>query len=302
MTIPSPAPTSPPDPRAVAFRLRERQATTATTCGWVDGDYASPVTCSSDYTCISSTSQNIHGCCPDLFECFPPTTCLDSTAVITACNNTCQADLSTLKCTSDTNTYCYSETWGDGMSQFGCAPSAYYQTVQITHDAESYSTAPSQTLSQSGSSTSTLPATSSGSAANSQATLSTAEIIGIAVGSFVFLVLGLAYLRRLCQPSGGASRNDGEMDTTTYIDPRNKSPTLPPYSELGLGSSGIRHGELGPDDSASHIGASDIGSPIHEYSLQPIRPTPSSVLSNSRHPQSDLTGFSSNPPFPSSHR
>ena len=65
---------------------------------WCSSVIASPVTCASlDYSCFSFTSQSVHACCPALEMCFPPTTCLDSTAYVTACNNTCQADLSTLK-------------------------------------------------------------------------------------------------------------------------------------------------------------------------------------------------------------
>lgn len=119
-----PEPTTPPDAVLVARRLEQRSIS-LTTCGWVNGDFgscdssqstpvvvvpvgvpeltcsrfiiASPVTCSEEESCFSFTSQSVHACCPALFECFPPTTCLDSTAYVTACNTDCQADLSTLK-------------------------------------------------------------------------------------------------------------------------------------------------------------------------------------------------------------
>lgn len=121
---PSPDPTAPPHPILVARRLQQR-STSLTTCGWVNGNFcmqcsspsslsslcfllsskltrslsveASPVTCSTESSCFSFTSQSIFACCAFLDECFPPTTCIDSTAFVNDCNNTCQADLSTLK-------------------------------------------------------------------------------------------------------------------------------------------------------------------------------------------------------------
>jgi hypothetical protein len=74
---------------------------------------ASPVTCENGYLCCSNTVQRAHGCCVFLPASFP-TACIDSTAAISNCDNSCIDDFSTIKWYDKTNqTLSLSERFAD---------------------------------------------------------------------------------------------------------------------------------------------------------------------------------------------
>ena len=142
-----PQPTAPPDLQVLALRLQERQLT-ATTCGWVNGNLgtylrnfpakyallheltrlenkASPVTCENGYLCCSNTVQRAHGCCIFLPASFP-TACIDSTAAISNCDNSCIEDFSTIKWYDKTNaTPSLDAIWSEQFADLKSTVSVY---------------------------------------------------------------------------------------------------------------------------------------------------------------------------------
>lgn len=111
--------------------------------------------------------------------------------------------------TAESSSYCFSQYWNGTipMSQWGCANSPFTQTVESTFVGNQVSvtgsgtnsiTGSAQTTSQSGSSP--TGSTSTGSSSSNHSSLSTAEIIGIAIGSVIALLIILGVLKELIHP------------------------------------------------------------------------------------------------------
>ncbi|KAL2044673.1 hypothetical protein N7G274_002447 [Stereocaulon virgatum] len=200
MALVSPIPTAAPPTFIVQRKILERQA--VTTCGWVNGIFSSPVTCAAGFSCAQNTINSVHFCCSNLNDCTLPTTCLDSTAVNSGCNDACLANASILKCTGVAFPYCYTRYWNESppLSGFGCAASAFTQSVETTYANQVASAtaggpsiaAPTAASSNTfgGTSNSSTPGTTGSSSTNSTSTgLSTGAIAGIVVGAVIGLIV-----------------------------------------------------------------------------------------------------------------
>lgn len=76
-TAEPPAPTAPPEPWLVKWKLEPRA--NEGTCGFINGNAANPVTCSPGYVCAHNTANSVFGCCSgNLNTCTLPTVCFDS--------------------------------------------------------------------------------------------------------------------------------------------------------------------------------------------------------------------------------
>jgi hypothetical protein len=104
--------------------------------------------------------------------------------------------------TAESSKYCFSQYWNGTipMSQWGCANSPFTQTVESTFVGQALVTGSgSKTASESGSVATS--STGSGSTASTTSGLSTFEIVGIAFGSFIGLVLILGFLKSIIFPA-----------------------------------------------------------------------------------------------------
>ncbi|KAH8689135.1 hypothetical protein BGW36DRAFT_466682 [Talaromyces proteolyticus] len=270
-SAPATTTTAPPDPRLVAERLDfwARQAFEPTTCGYVNGDTGSPVTCSFGISCLSFTSANVHYC-GILAYALPPTACIDSTYYVTACDRTCQEDYSTLKCTLSTNIHCVTMYWNDPigtnppMSGFTCSTTNAILSVTSAADlggplpTAASTGAVEFTYGNGASIASSTPASTTGEASSSSSGLTHDDIIYIVVAIVGFLiVVGLVAvaIRKWKKP---APRQDNVYDdryryppaTTTHVSQNNWPTYHTPTTTSGfLGT----RSEITPDDSVSQV-------------------------------------------------
>ncbi|KAI8939075.1 hypothetical protein NX059_004914 [Plenodomus lindquistii] len=110
------------------YELKKRQTNfSPETCGWVDGDWSSGVTCRTGRTCMLYTSSAVGmaGCCAgsDTQVCGWSNQCVDYSAYAAGdCGANCQADDFVRKCSDVNQPYCVTWTYpGDRVADYGCA-------------------------------------------------------------------------------------------------------------------------------------------------------------------------------------
>ncbi|CAO2654297.1 Nn.00g110300.m01.CDS01 [Neocucurbitaria sp. VM-36] len=108
--------------------LRKRQSNLfPETCGWVDGDYSSGITCNAGRTCMlyTSASFGMAGCCDglDTQDCGWSHQCVDYSAYTAgSCDTNCMLNSFVRKCTDILSPYCVTWTYpSDGIADYGCA-------------------------------------------------------------------------------------------------------------------------------------------------------------------------------------
>ncbi|KAL6707582.1 hypothetical protein ACN47E_003931 [Coniothyrium glycines] len=108
--------------------LKRRQTNrNPNTCGWIDEDLDSGVTCSMGRTCMLYTSASVRmaGCCAggDTQACGWSDACVDYNAYAAGqCGSNCMFNDFVRKCTALTAPFCVTWTYpGDGVADFGCA-------------------------------------------------------------------------------------------------------------------------------------------------------------------------------------
>ncbi|KAL5120784.1 hypothetical protein ACEQ8H_001265 [Pleosporales sp. CAS-2024a] len=118
----SPVPTKGPS----IDELRKRQSSSQATCGWIDGDFSSALTCSIGRTCMlyKSAGLGMAGCCSgsDTRNCGWASACADTNSIIAGnCGNNCLANPLIRKCTNALAPYCVTWTYpSDSLYDFGC--------------------------------------------------------------------------------------------------------------------------------------------------------------------------------------
>ncbi|KAJ5948516.1 hypothetical protein N7454_001823 [Penicillium verhagenii] len=142
----SPLITPAPDAALVA-NLLQRQVNGyegPVTCGYVNGDADSAVTCAAGSTCASDLTASVHFCCVDPDSCVMPSACYAATAVSNGlCDSACQENTSILKCTYPDSglTACYTREWAGTplLYGYGCAQSSFMELVYsgVTTQGES---------------------------------------------------------------------------------------------------------------------------------------------------------------------
>ncbi|KAH9864507.1 hypothetical protein J1614_010441 [Plenodomus biglobosus] len=117
-----------PTPGPLANELKKRQTNLSpATCGWVDGDMSSGVTCRPGRTCMLYTSSSVGmaGCCSgsDTELCGWTNRCIDYRDFSAgSCDASCQANDYVRKCIDTSLPYCVTWTYpGDGVADYGCA-------------------------------------------------------------------------------------------------------------------------------------------------------------------------------------
>ncbi|KAF2108317.1 hypothetical protein BDV96DRAFT_587584 [Lophiotrema nucula] len=122
--------------------LRRRQNAGAETCGWVDEDLSSAITCNGDRSCVlyttasGGTTAGMAGCCSagDTQDCGWAYSCIDySLYSAGGCDSSCEADDFVRKCTATDAPYC--TTWlyaSDSVFDYGCGTDAF-DTIQTIY-------------------------------------------------------------------------------------------------------------------------------------------------------------------------
>ncbi|KAF2876613.1 hypothetical protein BDV95DRAFT_602587 [Massariosphaeria phaeospora] len=106
--------------------LRKRQSFDAETCGWIDGDLSSALTCMSGGACklYTAGSFGMAGCCDgsDTQNCGWVNTCLDYDSYTARCDSECELNTFVRKCSNVASPYCVTWTYpSDGVADYGCA-------------------------------------------------------------------------------------------------------------------------------------------------------------------------------------
>ncbi|KAF2134814.1 hypothetical protein P153DRAFT_380628 [Dothidotthia symphoricarpi CBS 119687] len=119
----SPKPTKGPS----VVELRKRQSDVGPeTCGWVDGDNASGVTCNVGRTCMFYTSASVGmaGCCDgsETQDCDWKNSCIDYVDYLAGdCGDDCLTNSFVRKCTRIASPYCVTWTYpSNGVLDYGC--------------------------------------------------------------------------------------------------------------------------------------------------------------------------------------
>ncbi|KAF1916058.1 hypothetical protein BDU57DRAFT_556343 [Ampelomyces quisqualis] len=100
----SPAPTNNVRTLPDMFR-RQQKAADSAICGYLDGDSAFPVSCTSSSSCIFSAPSSWFGCC--LSSCAPLTRCIDSAAVSSCLDDSsCYNDPAAMACSASDAPFC----------------------------------------------------------------------------------------------------------------------------------------------------------------------------------------------------
>jgi hypothetical protein len=142
--------------------------------------------------------------------------------------------------TAESSSYCFSQYWNGTlpMSQWGCANSPFTQTVESTFVGKGVSGTGSGGSSITGTYSGSAPtgSTSSGSGSSTSGSLSTYAIVGIAIGSFVGVVILLTVLKRIIHPSDPKESTqqqypDNSSSANFPLQPTNGPPAgpLPPH-------------------------------------------------------------------------
>jgi hypothetical protein len=183
------------------------------------------------------------------------------------------------------------------MSQFGCATSPFHESVETTYTGSGPSgtgtgtgtASPGTSLqgipSQSSPAT-TTPTAGTAAPASTGPSLSTGEIVGIAIGALLLLLLVGYPLKRYSATRHPTPRQPPPSNYTPSFDPPPgmypmgppsfRSPYMPPKSPRSVFSE--THSEhISPDDSMSNVGSHwRLTSPeIRHYQIPPTSPPPS---------------------------
>ncbi|KAF8242774.1 hypothetical protein K440DRAFT_615486 [Wilcoxina mikolae CBS 423.85] len=242
----TPRPTVGPELRRRLLQPRElfrRQASTRDpwTCGYVNGNPNTAVTCASSSLCVADQVRTAVACCPSLnakdTECGGGifTSCVPRTA---SCDDGCVKDDLILKCTFPLQPACYTYKWENGYVYFGCWSTSFSSAVKLTYTGERLSSfssnikqTPSSTPESSITSkehTSTLPSTTTNAMPPPTYVLTestptptpapsadhSAAIAGGVVGALAIIaafILGLLYIRRKKPDSGDKNTNDNRQ-------------------------------------------------------------------------------------------
>ncbi|KAF2796575.1 hypothetical protein K505DRAFT_415632 [Melanomma pulvis-pyrius CBS 109.77] len=128
----SPKPTKGPS----VAELRRRQTNlNPETCGWIDGDIDSALTCNIGRTCMLYTSSTVGmaGCCDgsDTQVCGWAESCIDYESYSAGgCNGNCELNDFIRKCSNIASPYCVTWTYpSDGVADYGCASDSF-STIQ----------------------------------------------------------------------------------------------------------------------------------------------------------------------------
>jgi len=200
--------------------LKIRQTTNAVgtdTCGWIDGDPISSVTCPSGFGCGAISTYV--GCTPNAIY----TSCYDLLGP--TCDQNCQNVLANLYCGND---YCAQFDYPSGSIGYGCATiSGYTKTVLLTTTSRS-----ATSLSFGGTNTSpTTPETSSSSAvpvsSSSSSSLSSGAIAGIVIGSVATIVFicGLAFMIFAHRKKNRKSHDVAFRESAMSLSPNSNGPS-----------------------------------------------------------------------------
>jgi hypothetical protein len=185
------------------------------------------------------------------------------------------------------------------MSQFGCATSPFHESVETTYTGSSPSGTGTGTgtaspwTSVQGIPSQTSPATTTPTAgttapASTGLSLSTGEIVGIAIGALV-LLLFVSYLLKRCSttrhstplqpPPSNYTPNFGPPPEIYLMGPpSSRPPYMHPQSPHSVFSETLS-GHISPDDSVSNVGSHwrPTSLEIRRYQTPPTSPPPSEL-------------------------
>ncbi|KAF2842090.1 hypothetical protein M501DRAFT_1013454 [Patellaria atrata CBS 101060] len=107
------------------------------TCGWIDADPASSLTCQSGRICATNSFYGVAGCCEPLGldTCTLYTTCVPSSLMRSCTATNCLNNEQIVKCTQPGYPFCYNWLYDyitTTLTEFGCASAPWTFTVART--------------------------------------------------------------------------------------------------------------------------------------------------------------------------
>ncbi|KAL8978129.1 MAG: hypothetical protein Q9177_006484 [Variospora cf. flavescens] len=145
----SPQPTDAPGYNGIPKELRRRQQDVIypppdNWCGFIEGDYDSPLTCRSSYTCVNSNYAV--GCCPNTLTACTNlyTTCHDYGSI---CDADCEANEKIRKCSDSDFPYCGTYSFPTGTYLYNCESTTNNGLSSVEQLADFYITAISSSFS-----------------------------------------------------------------------------------------------------------------------------------------------------------
>ncbi|KAH7030190.1 hypothetical protein B0J12DRAFT_321001 [Macrophomina phaseolina] len=291
-----------------AVELLRRYVDYDKTCGFVDANLASSLTCPGADICATNSVLGVAGCCNPLSldSCVIFTSCVPSSQLASCTAPSCLLNEAVAKCTEATAPYCVDWKYDyitTTMSVYGCDVSAFTGTVEITYsgqdlyDISSYLTSipefsfPTVFVTQTqvisaGLSGSTSTSSSSSSSNNDGGSKTPiAAIVGGVVGGLAALAIVGAVLIFCLFKKRREKRNAAAAAAFTPAHQQQQQQPPPPPPPMGYGAPGPVPGykpspmqQQQPGNTASYYapppqhGAGDIK---HEYVQQNVASVPS---------------------------
>ncbi|OJD40547.1 uncharacterized protein BKCO1_1000350 [Diplodia corticola] len=124
-----------------AIELLKRYVDYDQTCGFVNGDLESALTCAGTYICATNTVLDVAGCCDPLSldSCYLYTSCVPSSQLASCTAADCLLDQAVAKCTDSSAPYCVDWKYDyitTTLAGYGCDVSAFTGTVEYTYSGQ----------------------------------------------------------------------------------------------------------------------------------------------------------------------
>lgn len=324
-TIPDPTPVISPDPiqgfspkitgaahvKDAAIELLRRYVDYDHTCGFVDANLASALTCPGSNICATNSILGVAGCCDPLSleSCYLFTSCVPSSRMASCTAASCLQNEAIAKCTEASAPYCVDWQYDyitTTLKAYGCDVSDFTGSVELTYsgqdifDISSYLTSipefsfPTVFVTQ----TQTLSAGLAGTTDSSSSSFSSSHntnsdshkktplgaIIGGVVGGLAVIALVGAGLLFLLFKRRRDKRNAAAAAAFTPAHPQQQGPP-PPQPPMPYGAPAYKPPPMGvpppppmqqPGNTASFYAPPPQGDVKHEYVQQNVASVPSS--------------------------
>lgn len=324
-TIPDPTPVISPDPiqgfspkitgaahvKDAAIELLRRYVDYDHTCGFVDANLASALTCPGSNICATNSILGVAGCCDPLSleSCYLFTSCVPSSRMASCTAASCLQNEAIAKCTEASAPYCVDWQYDyitTTLKAYGCDVSDFTGSVELTYsgqdifDISSYLTSipefsfPTVFVTQ----TQTLSAGLAGTTDSSSSSFSSSHntnsdshkktplgaIIGGVVGGLAVIALVGAGLLFLLFKRRRDKRNAAAAAAFTPAHPQQQGPPPPQQPPMPYGAPAYKPPPMGvpppppmqqPGNTASFYAPPPPGDVKHEYVQQNVASVPS---------------------------
>lgn len=324
-TIPDPTPVISPDPiqgfspkitgaahvKDAAIELLRRYVDYDHTCGFVDANLASALTCPGSNICATNSILGVAGCCDPLSleSCYLFTSCVPSSRMASCTAASCLQNEAIAKCTEASAPYCVDWQYDyitTTLKAYGCDVSDFTGSVELTYsgqdifDISSYLTSipefsfPTVFVTQ----TQTLSAGLAGTTDSSSSSFSSSHntnsdshkktplgaIIGGVVGGLAVIALVGAGLLFLLFKRRRDKRNTAAAAAFTPAHPQQQGPPPPQQPPMPYGAPAYKPPPMGvpppppmqqPGNTASFYAPPPPGDVKHEYVQQNVASVPS---------------------------